>query len=151
MIPEENQGFKDRGRVPESRELLFLHISSRFCLCDRFPSLFHCLWARPAGAGFARRPCTTSAQRPQKATHNVYTTSRTTSAQRLHNVRTTFPGLIPKENQNFEDQGRVPESRKPLFSHISGKQDLSFCRYCQPKAGSEKQDLSSLSRLSATS
>ena len=97
MIPTENAGFEDRGRAPESRGLLFLHISGRFCLCAPFlPSLFHCFWARPAGAGTARRPYTTSAQRPPKShtqrLHNVIHNVRTTSTQRLHNVCTTFPG-----------------------------------------------------------
>ena len=83
LIPKESEGFEDQGRMPGSRDLLFQHISGRFCLCEPFPSLFHCFWARPAGAGPASRPYTTSAQRPPKShtqrlhnvTHNVYTTS----------------------------------------------------------------------------
>ena len=90
LIPKENQGFEDQGRVPESQELLFIHISGRFCLCEPFLSLFRCFWAGPAGAGPAHRPYTTSAQRPPKShtqrLHNVILNVYTTSTQRPHNV-----------------------------------------------------------------
>ena len=94
---------------------IFLAVSASARLFPRFSiASGRAQRARGSRAGPTQRPHNV----PQKAIHNVYTTSYTTSTQRLHNVRTTFQGLIPKENEDFEDQGRMPESRELLFLHI---------------------------------
>ena len=99
-IPEDEQGSEDRGGVAESGELLFLHISDRFCLCTPFSSLFRGSWARSAGAGLARGA-------RHNVIHNVPRTPHTTSTQRhtqrrhnvIHNVDTTLPGSMRADSR----------------------------------------------------
>ena len=103
---------------------IFLAVSASATVFHRFSiACGRAQRARGSRAGPTQRPHNV----PQNATHNVYTTSYTTSAQRLHNVRTMLPGLIPKEKPKFADRRRAPQSRELRFLHISDR----FC-LCAP-------------------